>query len=189
MMGTPLPRNTGTRFESIYEEHRLPVLAYCMRRTRSADAADACAETFLVAWRRLDDIPQPPATLPYLYGIAGRVLSNHLRAMRRQSRLDAKLRNLGVAPPVDPAALVVQSARDQEVVAAVRKLKPKDREIVMLYAWEDVPRDIIAEMLGMTRAAIDQRIHRSYQRLARILDPTLETRAIKSPPVADKGGT
>jgi DNA-directed RNA polymerase specialized sigma24 family protein len=42
------------------------------------------------------------------------------------------------------------------VVAAVNRLKPKDREIVKLYAWEDLPRDIIAEMMGMTRAAIDQ---------------------------------
>ena len=176
-------------FESIYEEHRPRVLAYCMRRTRSEDAADACAETFLVAWRRIDDLPPPPKTLPYLYGIAGRVLSNQLRTLHRRSRLEEKLRNLGVAPPADPAVLVVQSSRDQEVVAAVRNLKPKDREIVMLYAWEDLPRDVIAEMMGMTRAAIDQRIHRSYQRLARILEPALETRAINSPPIAHEGGT
>jgi len=176
-------------FESIYEEHRPRVLAYCMRRTRSEDAADACAETFLVAWRRIDDLPPPPKTLPYLYGIAGRVLSNQLRTLHRRSRLEEKLRNLGVAPPADPAVLVVQGSRDQEVVAAVRNLKPKDREIVMLYAWEDLPRDVIAEMMGMTRAAIDQRIHRSYQRLARILEPALETRAINSPPIAHEGGT
>jgi RNA polymerase sigma factor (sigma-70 family) len=181
--------NTRAEFESVYGEHRLRVLAYCMRRTNSADAADACAETFLVAWRRADDIPPPPKTLPYLYGIAGRVLSNQLRALHRRSRLDAKLRNLGVAPPVDPAALIVQSARDQEVAAAVQKLKPKDREIVMLHAWEDLPRDTIAAMLGMTRAAVDQRIHRSYQRLARTLEPILDTRAVNSPPIAEKGGT
>jgi RNA polymerase sigma-70 factor (ECF subfamily) len=160
-----------------------------MRRTRSADAADACAETFLVAWRRIDDIPPPPETIPYLYGIAGRVLSNQLRSLHRRSRLDAKLRNLGVAPPAEPSALILQSSRNQEVAAALEKLKPKDREIVRLYAWEDLPRDAIAEMMGMTRAAIDQRIHRSYQRLARILEPTLETSAIKSPPIAEKGGT
>jgi RNA polymerase sigma-70 factor (ECF subfamily) len=189
MMGKPSRSGTGTRFESIYREHRLQVLAYCMRRTQPGDAADACSETFLVAWRRIEDIPSPPETLPYLYGIAGRVLSNQLRSLHRRSRLDAKLANLAAAPPADPSALIVQSARDQEVVAAVRKLKPKDREIVMLYAWEDLPRDVIAEMTGMTRAAIDQRIHRSYQRLARILGPALETRAIKSPPVAGKGGT
>jgi RNA polymerase sigma factor (sigma-70 family) len=173
-----------THFESVYKEHRLRVLAYCMRRTRSADAADACAETFLVAWRRIDEIPPTSEALPYLYAIAGRVLSNH-----RRTRLDAKLRNLGVAPPVDPAALILQSSRDQQVVAALQKLKPKDREIVMLYAWEDLPRDAIAEMMSMTRAAIDQRIHRSYQRMARMLEPTLETRAINSPPIADEGGT
>lgn len=189
MMGKPSQTGTGTRFESIYKEHRLPVLAYCMRRTQSGDAADACSETFLVAWRRIDDVPPPPDTLPYLYGIAGRVLSNQLRSLHRRSRLEAKLANLAVAPPADPAALIVQSLRDQEVVAAIRKLKPKDREIVMLYAWEDLARDVIAEMMGMTRAAIDQRIHRSYQRLARMLEPAIETRAIKSPPVADKGGT
>ena len=48
-----------THFESIYVEHRPRVLAYCMRRTRSEDAADACAETFLVAWRRIDDTLRP----------------------------------------------------------------------------------------------------------------------------------
>jgi DNA-directed RNA polymerase specialized sigma24 family protein len=75
------------------------------------------------------------------------------------------------------------------VAAAVNRLKPKDREIVMLYTWEDLPREVIAGMMGMTKPAIDQRIHRSYQRLARILEPSIETNAIKSPPIAEKGGT
>jgi RNA polymerase sigma factor (sigma-70 family) len=96
---------------------------------------------------------------------------------------------LGVASPADPAALIVQSTHDQDVVRAVRALKPKDREIVMLHAWEDLSRDTIAEMMGMSRAAIDQRIHRSYQKLARSLEPLMETRAINSPPIAEKGGT
>ena len=181
--------SNNPRFESMYEEHRLRVLAYCMRRAKPEDAADACAETFLVAWRRIDDVPPPPKTLPYLYGVAGRVLSNQSRGLHRRSRLDAKLRNLGVAPPADPAALVLQSSVIQEVVTAVRSLKPKDREIVMLYAWEDLPRESIAEMMGMTRAAIDQRIHRSYQHLARLLQSERATPAITSPPIADEGGT
>lgn len=189
MMGEAPPRHNRTQFESIYREHRLPVLAYCMRRTSSADADDACSETFLVAWRRIEDIPPPPQALPYLYGIAGRVLANQLRTLHRRSRLDAKLGNLGVAPPAEPSTLILQNSRDEKVVAAVHKLKPKDREIVMLYAWEELPRDTIAEMMGMSRAAIDQRIHRSYQRLARTLEPILDTRAINSPPIAEKRGT
>jgi RNA polymerase sigma factor (sigma-70 family) len=188
-MMAEVPPTRSTHFEAMYQQNWPQVMAYCLRRTRSADAPDACSETFLVAWRRFDDIPPPPATLPYLYGIAGRVLSNQLRALRRRSRLDAKLRNLGVAPPVEPSTLVFQSSRDQEVVAAVNQLKSKDREIMMLYAWEDLPRDTIAEVMGMTRAAVDQRIHRTYQKLARSLESLMETRAINSPPIARKGGT
>jgi RNA polymerase sigma-70 factor (ECF subfamily) len=177
------------RFEALHEAHKLEVLAYCTRRLGRIDAADACSETFLVAWRRLDDIPPPPKTLPYLYGIASRVVSNQFRTLRRRSRLDAKLGALGVSVAPDPAILVLQSARDQEVVAAVRKLKPKDREIVMLYAWEDLPRETIAEVVGMTRAAVNQRLHRANKRLALILEPGAQTAAGSTPPIAQKGGT
>ncbi|HEU4319583.1 MAG TPA: sigma-70 family RNA polymerase sigma factor [Acidimicrobiia bacterium] len=173
------------RFEELYERHMLEVLAYCMRRLGRTNAADACSETFLIAWRRLDDLPEPPQTLPYLYGIARRVASNQARSLRRRSRLDARLTALGVSTAPDPELLVAQSNRDQEIVAAVRRLKPKDREIVMLYAWEDLPRDTIAEMMGMTRSAIDQRIHRANKRLARILQPD----SYPTPPLAQEGGT
>jgi RNA polymerase sigma-70 factor (ECF subfamily) len=176
------------RFEAIYREHRLEVLAYCTCRLTPADAADTCAEIFPVAWRRLDDIPLAPKTLPYLFGIAARVISNQRRTLHRRSRLDARLGALGIAPAPDPSVVVVQDSRDREVLAAVRRLKPTDREIVMLYAWEDLPRDVIAEMMGPTRAAVDQRIHRSYQRLARILEPVLDRHAISSPPIAKEGG-
>jgi RNA polymerase sigma-70 factor (ECF subfamily) len=159
------------RFEDLYDVYRLDVLAYCLRRLGRDDAADACSETFLVAWRRLDELPSPPETLPYLYGIARRVVSNQSRSLRRRGRLDARLVSLGVTSVPDPSVVVAQDSHHRDVVAAVRRLKPKDREIVMLYAWEDLPRETIAEMMGMTKAAIDQRIHRANQRLARILEP------------------
>src|SRR5262245_51277210 len=188
-MNTTSAEGRRTRFESLYDEYRRPVLAYCLRRTSSSEAADACSETFLVVWRRLEDIPGPPHTMPYLYGIAARVLSNQRRTVRRRSRLTDKLRYIGATPPLDPGAVVVQSDRSREVEAAVRSLKPKDREIVMLYAWEELPRSVIAEMMGISKVAVDQRIHRSYERLARVLqsgtatDPVLEAR-----PIVDNGG-
>jgi RNA polymerase sigma-70 factor (ECF subfamily) len=174
------------RFEDLYQEHRLEVLAYCARRLDRHDAVDACSETFLVAWRRLDDIPPPPESLPYLYGIANKVVSNQFRSLRRRGRLDARLAALGLPVAPDPSLLVVQNARAQEIVAAVRRLKPKDREIVMLYAWEDLSRETIARMMGMTRSALDQRIHRANQRLARILEPGQDK--VPSPPIAQEGG-
>jgi RNA polymerase sigma factor (sigma-70 family) len=170
-MGMGVSGDERRRFEVLYDAHRLEVLAYCTRRVGWADAGDACAETFLVAWRRLNDVPAAPRTLPYLYGIAARVIANQRRTLLRRARLHASLGTLSVTTLGDPGVVSVDSSRDHHVVAALRRLKPLDREIVMLYAWEDVPRDVIAEMMGMTRAAIDQRIHRCYQRLARILMP------------------
>jgi RNA polymerase sigma-70 factor (ECF subfamily) len=183
---------TGSRrsdFEQLYEEYRLPVLAYCTRRVRASDAPDACSETFLVAWRRLDDLPAEPKTLPYLYGIAGKVVSNQLRSFRRRGRLDGKLKGLGVEAAPDPSTVVVRRALDGEVESAVRQLRPKDREIVMLYAWEDLSRETIADMMGMSKPAVDQRIHRAYQRLARALDHVADTQSIRSPLIAEEGGT
>jgi RNA polymerase sigma-70 factor (ECF subfamily) len=177
------------RFETIWRRHRSQVLAYCLRRASSADADDACAETFLVVWRRIDEIPQDQRALLALYGIARRVLSNQSRGFYRRGRLHIKLTNLGVAPPADPMHVVVQSADDRVVSEAVQRLKPTDREIVMLDVWEDLSRQEIAEVMGMTRAAVDQRIHRAYQKLARTLEPVLEIRSIGSPPVAEEGGT
>jgi RNA polymerase sigma-70 factor (ECF subfamily) len=177
------------RFETIWRHHRSQVLAYCLRRASSADAEDACAETFLVVWRRLDEIPPDPKTLLALYGIARRVLSNQTRSFHRRGRLHTKLNSLGVAPVADPLHVVVQSVDDRVVSDAVHRLKPTDREIVMLDVWEDLSRAEIAEVMGMTRSAIDQRIHRAYQKLARSLEPVIETRSIGSPPVAEEGGT
>lgn len=168
-MGHAAEADDRRRFVCLFEAHRLHVLAYCVRRTNRADAADACSETFLVAWRRLDDVPAEPDALPFLYGIANKVLGNHFRSRQRRSRLEAKLRELGMTDSVDAGVVVLQSARDREVVAAIRRLKPVDREILMLSAWEDLPRSVIAEMMGMTKAAVDQRIHRSYARLGRTL--------------------
>jgi RNA polymerase sigma-70 factor (ECF subfamily) len=176
-----------SRFDTIWNEHRLQVLAYCLRRASGSDAEDACAETFLVVWRRLDEVPAPPRTLPCIYGIARRVLSNQTRAFYRRGRLQQRLAGLGLSPTNDPMHLVVQSAEDKVVAEAVRRLKPTDREIVRLDAWEDLTREEIAEAMGMTRAAVDQRIHRAYQRLARALEPMINPFA--SPPVAEKGGT
>ncbi|MDP9494058.1 MAG: sigma-70 family RNA polymerase sigma factor [Actinomycetota bacterium] len=175
-------------FEQVYKRYSLAVLAYCVRRAGQEVAADASSETFLVVWRRLDQLPPEPKTLPYLYGVAARVLANQRRSIYRRSRLDSRLANLGIAAVPDPAVIVASRAQDAEVLAAVRRLGPKDREIVMLYTWEELPRETIAEMMGMTKTAVDQRIHRSYQRLARSLSHAITSNAIQSPLVAEEGG-
>ena len=73
-----------SRFDRLYEVNSGPILAYALRRVEQpADAADVVANTFLVAWRRLDDIPDGDRARLWLYGTARRVLANHYRSDRR----------------------------------------------------------------------------------------------------------
>src|SRR5262245_59843684 len=81
------------RFEQVYTNCRDPVLGYVVRRTGDVhDAADVLAETFLIAWRRLDDVPAGDRARPWLMGVARRVLANHRRGERRRTALGDRLR-------------------------------------------------------------------------------------------------
>ncbi len=100
------------RFEAVYAAYHGPVLGYVLRRTGNPDdAADVIADTFLTAWRRLEDMPPEPAARLWLYGVARRVLANHHRGQRRRSALAGRLRRPG---PQLPAARVQRgSGRDR----------------------------------------------------------------------------
>lgn len=174
-------------FKRLYERNSAKVMAYCVRRLGHDLAQDALAETFLVAWRRSADIPEGDGELPYLYRIAGNVVSNLRRSGRRRVRLEAKLRGAGIEMGLDASTYVLRSEQNRQVVGAVEQLRPKDREILMLYLWEELPRETIAAMMGLSKQAVDQRIHRAYKRLGRLLAPA-EDRSAILPRVAKKGG-
>lgn len=138
-----------SRFEKIYASAFPAVLGYALRRAASADdAADVVAETFLVAWRRLNDVPEGDAARLWLYGVARRVLANQRRAHRRQHRLTGKLvADLLVAgiqlasAPLQGAAAHEQgfagfSSAEGGVAAALARLSSLDREMLRLVAWE-----------------------------------------------------
>ncbi len=151
------------QLRQLYTLHGRPVLAYALRRASSAeDAADALAETFLIAWRRLDSVPSDDA-LPWLYGVARRVLANQRRAAHRRVRLAERLRQElpAAIQAVDPPV-----AADAPVMAALRRLSADDQEILLLAAWEQLGPNEIAEVLGVSRIAARSRLHRARQRLA-----------------------
>ncbi len=181
------PANNQEAFKRLYEKYSTRVLAYCVRRIGPDLAHDALAETFLVAWRRFDDLPGGEDNLPYLYGVASKVLSNSRRSSLRRSRLASRLQSLGVDHTADASTYVIQSDQNRRVLAAIAQLGKKDQEILMLYTWEEVSREKIAEMMGMTKPAVDQRIHRCYKRLARTFG-NADVEPTSLPRVAKKGG-
>jgi RNA polymerase sigma-70 factor (ECF subfamily) len=157
------PDERRRRFEEIYAACHDPVLGYVIRRTGNGhDAADVLAETFLTAWRRLDDVPGGESTRPWLYGVARRVLANHHRGERRRLALGDRLR-----ADLAEAVLVTDHHGDLAAVAeAFRGLPERDRELLSLVAWEGLDTGQIATALGCSRNAVRVRLHRARRRFA-----------------------
>ncbi|MDJ0923493.1 MAG: sigma-70 family RNA polymerase sigma factor [Acidimicrobiia bacterium] len=155
------------RFEELYSRHFRDVLAYCMRRGSTDDAYDAANEVFAIVWRRLDDVPATEAARPWLFVVAKRVLYRRRRGVRRFRRLVEKAGTLRQHGSPDPETVVVQRAEYEAVLEAATRLSVRDREVLNLAAWEGLPHREIAEILGCSIAAVDQRLHRAKQRLAR----------------------
>ncbi|GAB2942965.1 RNA polymerase sigma factor [Nonomuraea fastidiosa] len=155
------------RFEVIYVANYADILAYVRRRTAShEDAADAVAETFATAWRRLDDIPEGRDARLWLFGVARRVLANGRRAESRRSELVERLGQelaLWAAEHAEPGDHL------RGVKEAFARLSPGDREILALAGWERLGSDEIATVLGCSRANARLRLHRARKRLAKQL--------------------
>jgi RNA polymerase sigma-70 factor (ECF subfamily) len=158
--------------DALYEAHGRAVLAYAVRRAADEhDAADVLAETFLVAWRRLDDVPPGDQALMWLYAVARRVLANQQRAGRRRQRLADRLGRelvpaLQAVAPAEPVAW--------PILAALAGLRPDDREVVLLAAWEELSPKQIARVLGISQIAARSRLHRARKRLRLLLDHAAE---------------
>ncbi|HEX6780986.1 MAG TPA: sigma-70 family RNA polymerase sigma factor [Solirubrobacterales bacterium] len=158
-------RLAEVRFRRLYADHGREILGYALRRVSDPeDAADVVAETFLVAWRRADEVPPGEQARLWLYGVARRALANQRRGERRRERLGERLRAdlaPALAEPPDPP--------DPAVLAALESLEPEDREVLRLSAWEELSPSEVAKALGISAVAARSRLHRARRRLRRAL--------------------
>jgi RNA polymerase sigma factor (sigma-70 family) len=148
------------RFRAVYDAAYPRLMAYAMRRARTRDDAhDVVADSMLIAWRRLDDIPTDERRIAWMYGVARRVLANHYRATDRRDRLADRLEHQAPA----------NHGEFDAVHEALDRLRADDREILTLAAWDDLTNDEIAVVLSVTPGAVAVRLHRARARLAREL--------------------
>ena len=161
-----IERSSETAFRRLYESHYPDVLAYCLRRTGRNDAHDATSEVFLIAWRKIDELPEIDRVRSWLFGIAYRVLGHQWRSRSRYGRLKRKVAVTSQGSEPGPEPVVVRRAENRRLLDAARRLRPGDQEILRLAGWEEMARVDIAEILGISVAAVDQRFHRAKQRLA-----------------------
>jgi RNA polymerase sigma factor (sigma-70 family) len=160
-----LPPPGRAKFEALYAAYHDTILAYCARRLPRSDAMDAAAEVFVVAWRRIDDVPEPDRERAWLYGVAYRVVANQWRSRDRRLRLSR--RAVGVLTEDDgPEHQVVRNEEERVVLAALRRLRPADGELLRLSLWDEMSPAEIAAMLDASNPAIRQRLSRARRRLA-----------------------
>jgi RNA polymerase sigma factor (sigma-70 family) len=159
-------RHRPERFEALFERWHPEVRAYVLRRAPQAIVEDVVSETFLVAWRALDSVPEEP--LPWLYGVARRTLANHRRGRLRSAALSTRLMRT-LVPPSEQEAPVSEEV-EPRLRDALLALTVREREALLLVAWEGLSPAQAASALGCSSAAFRVRLHRARGHLARLLE-------------------
>lgn len=174
-------------FNELYARHRAALLGYCLRRVGRDAAPDIVSETFTVAWRRREAMPEGELVLPWLYAVAAKTIANHRRSLRRRSSLRDKIRRTASDLGPTPEVQVVQRSEDAAVIEAVQRLRPGDRELLLLSAWEGLTARQLAARYDITVAAAEKRLTRAKHRLAATLAHR-EKRLEVTPRVIKEGG-
>jgi RNA polymerase sigma-70 factor, ECF subfamily len=151
-------------FSELYRRTRVDVLAFLLRRCSSAeDAADCLAETYLLAWKKRDEMPSGAETRPWLFGVARNVMrrGNELRdrTAAAASALAAEVERAGAVCPAPNAE------GPDPVMAAIRHLPELDQEIITMLIWDELAPREVAAVLGLTPNVVRVRAHRARAKL------------------------
>lgn len=163
----PDPQPRRARFEALFRDHHSAVQAYARRRVPREAVDDIVSETFVVVWRRLDDVPEPP--LPWLLTVARNVAGTERRGAARRERLWLKAQS----GHVEGYDLGEPEIADGRVLGALARLKERDRETLTLVAWDGLTPAQAAAVLGEPSVRFRQRLHRAGRRLRVQLDDEL----------------
>lgn len=156
--------SAAERMEQLFRAHHRAVVAYVCRRAPSEIVDDVVAETFLVAWRRLEEVP--PHSLPWLLAVARNVIGTQRRGETRRRALDLRLRDREQWEAVGPTDVGEGRA---PIAAALAGLSEKDREALILIAWDGLKPREAANVLGESPSTFRVRLHRARRRLRRRL--------------------
>lgn len=151
-------------FVAFYRRYYSLVLTVAQQRLAGvADAEDAAAEVFRIAWAR--DRAGGALTLPWLYQVLRNVVGNEYRRLGRAPALTEEFSD-------DQWRNVLETKADDAIAVrgCMNSLPAADRELLFMAYWEDLSRHEIAQILGCSVAAVRVRLLRARRRLARQLD-------------------
>jgi RNA polymerase sigma-70 factor (ECF subfamily) len=152
-----VPDADSERFTRLYRDHYDRVLAYALRRAPAEVAKEAVDETFLIAWRKLSDLPN--RALPWLLVVARNAINHQFRG-RQVDVLTHELHLL------EAGVNVSESVTERTVVLqALASLSATDRDALMLTVWDGLSASDAGRVVGCSTTAFAVRLHRARRRL------------------------
>jgi RNA polymerase sigma-70 factor (ECF subfamily) len=164
-------------FLQIYERHRNAIFRFAYRLLSSVELAeDVTHDCFLSLIRRPESFdPRRSGLRTYLYAAARNLAMKQFRSQGRETALD----ELEEHPPAPRREEPLRRLLDSELVAKVKEavadLPPLQREALVLFEYEGLALNEIAEVVGTDVGAVKSRLHRARGRLRNSLAPYLNT--------------
>jgi len=161
----------GDAYAIFFRRHVRSITAYAVRRcANSEEVADLVAETFMTALGAAGRYrPQTPTALPWLFGIARRVLYRHRRKAARIARLNVKASNTYpsyTGSEEDAINSAIDAARQLPAIeAALHQLPKGEREVLELVAYDGLTPSEAALVLEVTPNAARLRLSRARKRM------------------------
>ena len=167
------------RFQALYAEHHARVYAYAVSRVGRQLADEVVSEVFLVAWRRLGDVPTQ--ALPWLLTVARNTACSQFRGSARQRSISAELRAWVTEAELSEPDVADAVSERLCVLTALAALPEADRELLTLVAWHGLRPNEAAQVVGCSTATYFVRLHRARRRLERAMAGPPERAAVGPP--------
>jgi RNA polymerase sigma-70 factor (ECF subfamily) len=156
-------------FLVIYHRHRSPVFRFAWRLTRSQSAAeDVTQECFLALMRGAAFDGGRGGLRTYLFGIARNLVLHRLRISEREAEEAAE-----ATAPVDVLADLLKAEQAELIAGAMAQLPILQREAIVLFTFEELSLEEIANVTGVDVGAVKSRLHRARESLRTALEPLL----------------
>jgi len=162
------PEFRRERFRILYNDLYDDLWRYVQRRSiNTEEARDTLSEVFLVAWRRLEDIPAGKEARLWLFGVARNLVKTSWRKRKRSGDLLVRIGSeMSTRITTDEE---LDNSGVLKIVKALQFLSENDQEILRLLAWEDLSHKEISVVLGCSENAVAIRIRRARVRLMKVL--------------------
>lgn len=166
-----------TRFTTLYDTYYRRVLGYALIHAERGAAEDIASETFLIAWRRFEHVPEQP--LPWLLTVARNLVHKQYDKRRRRRALTDRIAALTTAEDLLAWDIAEHVVERDAALAAIGTLSERDLEILALVTWHGLDPRAAAKVVGCSAAAFFVRLHRARKRLVSALDAAPLPSAVK----------